>query len=186
MAGGRKQKKIEAVESVAPVREEPAGEPGGGERESLELNERFINPRAIHILQSVLDLGRNRGKSGWQDEPVELHVQHALEHIAKWQSGEREKWEAGESKERENHLAHAFCRLMMANLVSEKRTMPSGDTAEWTEEQATDACIALMEAHDYYNGLYDYYAGIISGLEETLMVLVGNWDGEPEEGCGRS
>ena len=43
-----------------------------------------------------------------------------------------------------------------------------------------------MEAHDYYNGLYDYYAGIISGLEETLMVLAGNWDSEPEEGCGRS
>lgn len=66
----------------------------------------LIPEGVVQVLQNVMDHGERKGKRdiGWT-ESIEDHIEHAREHLDDWYN---------EGDEGEDHLAHAFTRLMMA------------------------------------------------------------------------
>jgi hypothetical protein len=70
---------------------------------------RLVPSRAIQVIQDVMEHGERKGKTGWRNIPVQLHLEHAKRHIELYFAGDRS----------EPHLRHAFCRLMMAVIINE-------------------------------------------------------------------
>lgn len=63
--------------------------------------------QVIDEIQKVMEHGERDGKSGWAAVDVRQHVLHAQAHIIDHIAGDTS----------EDHLAHAFTRLMMALAV---------------------------------------------------------------------
>jgi hypothetical protein len=77
----------------------------GGKQSKLEFRYDLISPAALNILAHVLWYGFQRyGKDNWKKIPTEDHLNHALYHIYAHLAGNSD----------EDHLGHAFTRLMMA------------------------------------------------------------------------
>lgn len=71
-----------------------------------------IDWAAIAALGRVMAEGHDtHPDEGWRSLPVGTHVRHAIQHLDLWNQGD---W-------REDHLAHAFTRLMMAVAVEMER-----------------------------------------------------------------
>ena len=80
-----------------------------GGRQSMTLY-RFdlLDPRAMFALTEVLATGAEKyGESNWRQIDASDHVNHALQHLFAWLA----------SDTADAHLAHAFCRCMMALAV---------------------------------------------------------------------
>lgn len=85
-------------------------EPGG--LQSL-LNLRFdlLDTKAIFQLAGILDYGAKKyGENNWRKISVESHLNHALVHIFAYLQHDTQ----------DDHLGHAFCRLMFALGTEEK------------------------------------------------------------------
>lgn len=108
-----------ALRKVATISSEPLGtveqapyngmdETNGGRHSKLGLNFMAIGPEALARMALVLEQGavahQDPDGSNWRKIPCETHLNHALFHINAWQRGV-----VGE-----DHLGHAFTRLMMA------------------------------------------------------------------------
>lgn len=65
--------------------------------------------QVVDEVQKVMEQGERDGKEGWKDVPASEHLYRAYNHLAE----ARETTELGIAKT-EDHLAHAFTRLMMA------------------------------------------------------------------------
>jgi len=75
----------------------------------------------VDEIQKVMEEGEAKGKSGWERLPADEHVCRAIEHLKYY-----EPPDYPHAFERdEDHLAHAFCRLMMA--VAIERGYVKGD-----------------------------------------------------------
>lgn len=70
------------------------------------LDNTKVPAAAIIILERVLLHGASKGLSGWRERPLQEHINHAQEHLEKWNEAYVFP-----------HLTHAFCRLMMAAVI---------------------------------------------------------------------
>lgn len=94
-----------------------------------ELHHRLIlaDPIALRALGGVLANGaKKHGHSnigeGWYEVPAEDHIDHALDHILLWRFGDT----------REDHLAHAQCRVHMALAVEIRRKSKELSERDWS------------------------------------------------------
>ncbi len=77
----------------------------GGKQTKLDYGFYLIDAKAMFKLAEVLNYGAGKyEKDNWRKIPVEDHINHALAHIFAYMAGD----------EQDDHLSHAFCRLMMA------------------------------------------------------------------------
>jgi len=63
--------------------------------------------QVVDEIQKVMEQGERDGKRDWDKKPMDYHVDRALAHINGYTTG----------KTNEDHLAHAFTRLMMAMAI---------------------------------------------------------------------
>lgn len=77
----------------------------GGSQSHLPYRFDLIDPQAIFALAEVLYQGSERhGEDNWRKIPINDHLNHALAHIYAYMAGD----------EQDDHLGHAFCRMMFA------------------------------------------------------------------------
>lgn len=78
---------------------------GGGKQSYIPYAFHLIDPKAILALAKVLAEGeREYGRDNWRKIDAESHLNHAITHIYAHLGGDTQ----------DEHLEHAFCRLMMA------------------------------------------------------------------------
>uniref|UniRef100_A0A6M3JT89 dATP/dGTP diphosphohydrolase N-terminal domain-containing protein n=1 Tax=viral metagenome TaxID=1070528 RepID=A0A6M3JT89_9ZZZZ len=71
----------------------------------------------VQVIEAVMQEGEAEGKSGWEEQYSSSHIHRAQDHLDSYfRNGAAE----------EDHLAHAFCRLMMANAI-ERGYVGKGD-----------------------------------------------------------
>jgi hypothetical protein len=65
----------------------------------------LIDGPALFDMAAILEVGARRyGEDNWRGVPTAAHVNHALMHLYAYLAGDGQ----------DNHLGHAFCRLMFA------------------------------------------------------------------------
>jgi dATP/dGTP diphosphohydrolase len=101
---------------------------GSGANQS-ELYHRLIlaDPSALRALGGVLasgakKYGRSNVGEGWYTISAEDHIDHALDHILLWRLGNI----------REDHLAHAQCRVHMALAVDSRKKLKELSERDWS------------------------------------------------------
>lgn len=83
----------------------------GGSQSLLRVRFDLLDTTAMFRLASILDYGeRKYGANNWRKIPTQDHINHALTHIFGYLAGDTQ----------DDHLGHAFCRLMFA-IGTEKR-----------------------------------------------------------------
>jgi len=82
----------------------------GGKQSRIVCRYDLVDSLAIHRLALILHEGAEKyGEDNWRQIPARSHINHALRHIYMYLDG------AGDDDDYpEDHLGHAFCRLMMA------------------------------------------------------------------------
>lgn len=91
---------------------------GGGRQSALEVSFMLIDPFALWRLAEILYHGADsHGVDNWRKIPIEDHLDHAIAHIVQWCAGDRQ----------DDHLGHAFCRMMMAVALELERERNSKD-----------------------------------------------------------
>lgn len=77
----------------------------GGKQSRLDFRFDLFDPKAMFNLAGILDYGAKKyGVNNWKQIPRNDHLNHALVHIYAYLEGNRQ----------DDHLGHAFCRLMFA------------------------------------------------------------------------
>lgn len=77
----------------------------GGKQSDTPYAFTELDPHAMFVLTEILYTGREKyGKNNWRLISVEDHINHALVHINAYMAGDNQ----------DDHLGHAFCRLMFA------------------------------------------------------------------------
>lgn len=77
----------------------------GGKQSRLDYRFDLIDSKAIFALAKVLDEGEKRyGKDNWRKIEAQSHINHAISHLYAHLTGDNQ----------DEHLEHAFCRVMMA------------------------------------------------------------------------
>lgn len=80
----------------------------GGKASDVPYALTSVDPKALLSLGAAMHKGNNRhGRDNWRLVAVDEHLNHALVHIYAWLAGDRQ----------EDHLGHAFTRMMMAKAV---------------------------------------------------------------------
>lgn len=94
-----------------------------GKQTKIDFAFDLMCPQAMLALARVLQEGREKGRTqeGWKSIPTADHLNHALMHIFAHQAGDRQ----------EDHLQHAFCRMMMAWSV--ENTLPAKDIPQFRD-----------------------------------------------------
>jgi len=77
----------------------------GGKQSSSPYRMDLIDPDVLLDLASIVRDGAEKyGEWNWRNLSVEENLNHAMIHVLAWLAGDRQ----------DNHLGHAFCRLMFA------------------------------------------------------------------------
>jgi len=77
----------------------------GGKQSKLGYSFHLLDAPAIMELAHVVSVGAEKyARDNWRLIEAESHINHALTHLFAYQSGDT----------RDDHLEHAFCRIMMA------------------------------------------------------------------------
>ena len=94
-----------------------------GKQSRIDVAFDLICPDALFALARVLQEGREKGRTteGWKSIPTEDHLNHALMHVYGHLQGDRQ----------EDHLQHAFCRLMMAWSTANTLPMRGPSQFKW-------------------------------------------------------
>lgn len=80
----------------------------GGKQSKMEYDFTQLDPRAMFQLAGILKYGSDKyGRDNWKRITPEEHLNHALQHIFAYLAGDKQ----------DDHLGHAFCRLMFAIVV---------------------------------------------------------------------
>lgn len=74
----------------------------------------------VNVIQQVMEQGEADGKRGWEEKNAETHIDHAVDHLMVVLGGD-------EDGDGEDHLAHAFTRIMMAIAVRDGYAKGGGD-----------------------------------------------------------
>ena len=92
------------IEGVGPEAETVTNEKGGRQSRTVGAFH-LIGGKSLFRLAGVLEYGATKYKvNNWRLISYEDHLNHALQHLAALLAGDRQ----------DDHLGHAFCRLMMA------------------------------------------------------------------------
>lgn len=92
------------IKGIGPDAEIVVNEQGGKQSKAVAAFNLMDAPAMIR-LGKVLQYGASRyGRDNWRKISCEDHLNHALSHIFAHLAGDRQ----------DDHLGHAFCRLMMA------------------------------------------------------------------------
>lgn len=110
-----------------------AGIEGIGPDAPIEVNEKggkgskmpyafaWLDALAMFALAKVVMYGGQKyGFNNWRKVDTLTHLNHALTHIYAWLAGDRQ----------DDHLEHAFCRLMMAVATARDENTPKMVTVE--------------------------------------------------------
>jgi len=98
-----RQRDFEGINGVAD--EEIVTNEANGKQSRLDYRFDLIDTKAIFRLANVLHTGEQRyGKDNWRKIDTDSHLNHATSHIYAYLAGDKQ----------DDHLSHAFCRLMMA------------------------------------------------------------------------
>lgn len=77
----------------------------GVRQAALDYRFDLVDPRAMFALAAVLKRGAEKyGVDNWRGLTTGDHLNHALVHVYAYMAGDTQ----------DDHLSHAFCRLMMA------------------------------------------------------------------------
>ena len=89
----------------------------GGKQSKMEYDFTQLDPLAMFQLAGILKRGADKyGRGNWKRITTEEHLNHALQHIfANHALQHIFAYLAGDRQD--DHLGHAFCRLMMAIVV---------------------------------------------------------------------
>ncbi len=80
----------------------------GGKQSKVEYAFDQLDPQAMFQLAGILQKGAEKyGRDNWKRITPEEHLNHALQHIFAHLAGDKQ----------DDHLGHAFCRLMFAIVV---------------------------------------------------------------------
>jgi len=80
----------------------------GGKQSKVEYDFTQLDPLAMFQLAGILKRGADKyGRDNWKRITTEEHLNHALQHIFAYLAHDKQ----------DDHLGHAFCRLMMAIVV---------------------------------------------------------------------
>ena len=71
----------------------------------IRTTEELWPTETIAVIQQVMEEGAAKGKSGWEKDKADYHAMKAYDHLFLYFNG---------GDKNEDHLAHAFTRLMMA------------------------------------------------------------------------
>lgn len=106
--------KKEKIVGLAPDTHTVTNEQGGEEAATSYAFD-LVDPHAMFVLATVMAEGREKGykKDNWRKIGVDSHLNHAIGHIMAYWAGDRQ----------DDHLGHAFCRLMFAVAVSIEEEM---------------------------------------------------------------
>jgi len=84
----------------------------GGKQSHSPYGFHLLDARAMFKLAEVLAYGATRyERDNWRKISTEEHLNHALQHIFAWMADDKQ----------DDHLGHAFCRLMMALAIDLER-----------------------------------------------------------------
>ena len=72
----------------------------------------------VDEIQKVMEKGEQDGKRGWERQTINRHVKRACDHLTGYLIADMS----------EDHLAHAFTRLMMAVAIERGYIKPEGST----------------------------------------------------------
>lgn len=79
--------------------------PNGAKQSSVLYRFDLLDGAAMFELGKVLHHGAEKyGIDNWRGIPTNEHINHAMQHIMAWIAGDAQ----------DDHLAHAFCRMMFA------------------------------------------------------------------------
>lgn len=79
--------------------------PQGGQQSKLDYSFHLLDAPAIMALAEVVNMGAKKyARDNWRLIDEESHINHALTHLYAYMAGNTQ----------DDHLEHAFCRLMMA------------------------------------------------------------------------
>lgn len=94
----------------------------GGKQSYIPYAFHLIDCRAILSLAKVLAEGELKyGRDNWRKIDAESHINHAITHIYAYLGGDTQ----------DEHLEHAFCRLMMALGVSYQEGAKGWEAEKW-------------------------------------------------------
>jgi hypothetical protein len=80
----------------------------GGKQSKVEYAFDQLDPLAMFQLAGIIQKGAEKyGRDNWKRITPEEHLNHALQHIFAHLAGDKQ----------DDHLGHAFCRLMFAIVV---------------------------------------------------------------------
>lgn len=80
----------------------------GGKQSKVEYAFDQLDPLAMFQLAGIIQKGAEKyGRDNWKKITTEEHLNHALQHIFAHLAGDKQ----------DDHLGHAFCRLMFAIVV---------------------------------------------------------------------
>lgn len=104
---------IEGIGKDAPTTVNDAG----GKQSAVNFRFDLMDPTAMFSLGRILAEGeRKYGVDNWRKISQRDHINHALIHIYAYLAGDTQ----------DEHLEHAFCRLMFALGVDEEIRLPKG------------------------------------------------------------
>lgn len=80
----------------------------GGKQSKVNYAFTQLDPLAMFQLAGILQNGADKyGRDNWKKITTDEHLNHALQHIFAYLAGD----------EQDDHLGHAFCRMMFAIVV---------------------------------------------------------------------
>ena len=122
------------IKGVGPDAEIVTNEQGGKQSKAVAAFHLMDAPTMIR-LGKVLQYGASRyGRDNWRKIPCEDHLNHALAHIFAAFAGDTQ----------DDHLGHAFCRLMMAcapegdGSLAKRAEVPQSHYPIWPDKCAFD------------------------------------------------
>jgi hypothetical protein len=131
-----KTKVIEGVGQDAPI----VTLPGGGKQSEVPARMDLIDGHAIIALGRVLKEGAEKyPENNWRKIPTISHLNKALIHIYSFIAGDTQ----------DNHLDHAFCRMMMAVAT----TVRSGPI-EWKEIEGEKQLRGYVDSRHRYSLIF--------------------------------
>jgi hypothetical protein len=125
----------------------------GGKQSRLERRFDLISPIALQRLAHVLWYGAIRyGDDNWKGIFVEDHLNHAIDHVYAFLTGDTD----------EDHLGHAFCRLMMALDTFENGVVPQdldrdkviAQNVTITPPTSTEPVVKLADLEEVFSELF--------------------------------
>jgi hypothetical protein len=113
--------------------------------------------KGLAKIAAVMRKGERKDRNGWEEVPVEEHLNHAISHIIAYL----------EERHAEHHLANAGCRILMALDLDKKEILPRPSISsksddlrkavdkmpDWVKPQISDEVNLAHSVKEMFDGL---------------------------------